>query len=213
VQPGPDAWYTEILAPFAAKTNGRYVAGHADLANPRLSENAKRSRAEFEARFANAARYGRVETVGFGPVSAPLGPPGSADLVVTTGAVQGWIRVGMVDKAMADFFAVLKHGGVLGIEQFRAPAGVADPRWMMESGYVSEDYVIQAAARAGFRLAGRSEINANPRDTKDHPFGVWTLPPARRTAPFGQPDDPRFDRAKYDSIGEPDRMTLKFVKP
>lgn len=213
VQPGAEAWYTEILSPYAARTGGRYIAGHADLSNPRISENAKRSRADFEARFADTKTYGVVRTVGFGPVSPPLGAPNSADIVLSAGAAHGWLRVGMMDKAMADFFAVLKPGGVLGIEQARAPDGQSDLKWMMDSGYVSEEVVIQAAAKAGFRLAGRADINANPRDTKDHPFGVWTLPPTRRTSAFGQPDNPAFDRAKYDAIGEPDRMTLKFVKP
>jgi predicted methyltransferase len=213
VQPGAEAWYTEILAPYAARTGGRYIAGHADLANPRLSDNARRTRAEFETRFSNRAKYGVIQTVGFGPQSAPLGPPGSADLVLNAGAVHGWLRVGMIDKAMADFYSVLKPGGALGIEQARAPAGQSDLKWMSETGYVSEDVVIEAAIKAGFRLAAKSEINANRKDGKDHPFGVWTLPPTRRTAPFGQPENPAFDRAKYDTIGEPDRMTLRFVKP
>jgi predicted methyltransferase len=213
VQPGAEAWYPEILAPYAARTGGRYVVGHADLANPRLSDNARRTRAEFETRFSDRAKWGRVETVGFGPQSPPLGQPGSADLVINAGAAHGWLRVGMIDKAMADFYAVLKPGGVLGLEQPRAPEGQNDLKWMSETGYVSEAYVIEAALKAGFRLGARSEINANPRDRKDHPFGVWTLPPVRRTSPFGQPDDLKFDRAKYDAIGEPDRMTLKFVKP
>jgi predicted methyltransferase len=86
---------------------------------------------------------------------------------------------------------------------------VADAR----DGYVAEDFVIAAAAKAGFVLSARSEINANPKDSKDHPFGVWTLPPTRRSAPIGQPPNPAFDHAKYDAIGESDRMTLRFRKP
>ena len=213
VQPGAEAWWTEILAPYTARTGGRYIAGHADLNNPRISENAKKGRADFEARFADEKLYGKVQTVGFGPVSGPLGPPNSADMVITARSVHGWLRVNMVDKAMNDFYAVLKPGGVLALEQHRAAPGVTDVKQMMDTGYVSEDLVIQAAAKAGFRLAGKSELNANPKDTRDHPFGVWTLPPTRLSAPFGQPANPAFDHAKYDAIGESDRMTLKFVKP
>jgi predicted methyltransferase len=113
---------------------------------------------------------------------------------------------------MAEFFRTLRPGGVLAVEQHRAAAG-ADVAQSAPSGYVPEAYVIEAAERAGFVLAARSELNANPRDDRDHPFGVWTLPPIRRTAPQGQPADPTFDRAPYDAIGESDRMTLRFVKP
>jgi predicted methyltransferase len=100
---------------------------------------------------------------------------------------------------------------VLAVEEHRA-----DPRAMItdaRDGYVSEAFVIAAAAKAGFTLQDRSEINANPKDSKDHPFGVWTLPPTRRSAPEGQPPNPAFDHAKYDMIGESDRMTLRFAKP
>ena len=105
----------------------------------------------------------------------------------------------------------MKPGGVLGVEEHRASPGKEKADY--SDGYVSEATVIAAAEKAGFKLAGRSEVNANPKDTKDHPFGVWTLPPSRNTAPNGQPPNPTFQRAKYDAIGESDRMTLKFVKP
>ena len=101
-------------------------------------------------------------------------------------------------------------GGILAVEQHRAPEG-ADPR--PGTGYVPESYVIEEARKVGFVLEAKSEINANPKDTRDHPFGVWTLPPTRRSAPAGQPDDPNFDHAKYDAVGESDRMTLRFRKP
>ena len=118
---------------------------------------------------------------------------------------------GRLDKTFNDAFAALKPGGILAIEEHRA-----DPRPMApeaRDGYVSEVYVIDAAKKAGFVLDGRSDINANSKDTKDHPFGVWTLPPTRRSAPGGQPANPAFDRLKYDAIGESDRMTLRFRKP
>jgi predicted methyltransferase len=116
----------------------------------------------------------------------------------------------MLPKVMNDFNAVLKKGGILAVEEHRA-----DPKPMApdgRDGYVSEASVIAAAEAAGFRLAARSEINANPKDTKDHPFGVWTLPPSRRSAAPGAQPAPDFDRARYDAIGESDRMTLRFVK-
>ena len=96
---------------------------------------------------------------------------------------------------------MLRPGGILAVEQHRAPEG-SDPR--AGTGYVPESYVIEEARKAGFVLEAKSEINANPKDTKDHPFGVWTLPPTRRSAPAGQPADPNFDHAKYDAVGDSD---------
>jgi predicted methyltransferase len=119
---------------------------------------------------------------------------------------------GMTEKAFREFHAALKPGGVLAIEQHRANPGPQDPE--AKSGYVTEQFVIEQAQKAGFTLAAKSELNANAKDTKDHPFGVWTLPPTRLSKPYGstQPDDPNFDHSKYDAIGESDRMTLRFVK-
>ncbi|HEY9237124.1 MULTISPECIES: class I SAM-dependent methyltransferase [Phenylobacterium] len=210
ISPGSGYW-TEILAPYAKATGGTYVAAVADTANPKLSEGARKGRASFEAKYADAAKYGNISYVGFGPVSGPLGAPGSADMVITARNIHNWMwQEGMVDKAFKDFAAVLKPGGVLAVEEHRA-----DPRPQIgdaRDGYVATSTVVAAAEKAGFKLAGQSEANANPKDTKDHPFGVWTLPPSRNTAPNGKPADPSFDRTKYDAIGESDRMTLKFVK-
>ena len=211
ISPGSGYW-TEILAPYAKATGGTYVAGVADLANPKLSEGARKGRANFEAKYADAAKFGNVSYVGFGAVSGPLGAPASADMVITARNIHNWMwQPGMLDKAMADFHAVLKPGGVLAVEEHRADPTrpqVPDAR----DGYVATDTVIAAAQKAGFKLAARSEINANPKDTKDHPFGVWTLPPSRQSSKSGEAADPAFDRAKYDAIGESDRMTLRFVK-
>jgi predicted methyltransferase len=210
VSPGGGYW-TEILAPYAKATGGTYVAGVADLENPKISDGARKGRADFEAKYADPAKYGAIRYVGFGPVSGPLGEPGSADMVLTARNIHNFMYQGMLDKVMADFHAVLKPGGVLAVEEHRA-----DPRpeaANVSDGYVSTATVIAAAEKAGFRLDAQSEINANPKDTKDHPFGVWTLPPVKRTAPAGQPANPAFDRTKYDAIGESDRMTLRFVKP
>jgi predicted methyltransferase len=118
---------------------------------------------------------------------------------------------GAVDRDLASFAAALKPGGVLAVEEHRA-----DPRPMIaeaRDGYVSEAFVIDAAQKAGLVFDAKSDVNANPKDGKNHPFGVWTLPPTRRSAPSGQPADPAFDHARYDAIGESDRMTLRFRKP
>lgn len=211
VSPGGGYW-TEILAPYAKATKGTYVAGVADLANPKLSEGARKGRAAFEARFADEAMYGKVKFVDFGPVAAPLGAPGSADLVLTARNVHNWtVQPGVADKIFADFFAVLKPGGILAVEEHRAEP--ADEKSAGANGYLATATVVALAERAGFKLDAKSEINANPKDTKDHPFGVWTLPPVRQSSASGQPADPNFDRAKYDAIGESDRMTLRFKKP
>jgi predicted methyltransferase len=211
VSPGGGYW-TEILAPYAKATGGVYVAGVADLANPKISDGARKGRANFEMRFMDPAKYGTVRFVNFGPVAGPLGAAGSADLVLTARNVHNWTgQPGVADKIFKDFFDVLKPGGVLAIEDHRA-----DPKSETDKGadgYLATATVVALAEKAGFKLDAKSEINANPKDTKDHPFGVWTLPPVKQTAPSGQPADPTFDRAKYDAIGESDRMTLRFRKP
>jgi predicted methyltransferase len=211
VSPGGGYW-TEILAPYAKATGGTYVATAADLANPKLSDAARKGRAAFEAQYADTARYGAIRYAGFGPVSGPLGPANSADMVITARNLHNWApNPTFLEKAMKDFHAVLKPGGVLAVEEHRADPKPEAPNYA--TGYMSEASVIAAAEKAGFKLAARSEINANPKDTKDHPFGVWTLPPSRWTTANGQGSDPTFDRAKYDAVGESDRMTLRFVKP
>jgi predicted methyltransferase len=213
VQPGAAAYWTEILAPYAKRTGGRLYVTGADLGNPELSEAAKKSRADWEARFAaKPDLYGTITVLNWGPKSAPL-PAATFDLIVTARNVHNWMgSPGMVQKVFREFYDSLKPGGVLGLEEHRANPGPQDPK--AESGYVTEEYVIQAAEYAGFKLVGKSEINANPKDTKDHPFGVWTLPPSLRSTPYGagQPDDPNFDHSKYVAIGESDRMVLRFVK-
>jgi len=212
VQPG-GGWWTEIVAPYAKRTGGRFYATAVDLSNPEVPEAARNSRAEFEQRY--AARpdlYGKIELVNWGQKSAPL-PANTFDFILTARSVHGWMRSpGMVEKAFKDFAGALKPGGILAVEQHRAKPGPQDPKAV--SGYVTEAFVIEQAGKAGLKLAARSEINANPKDTKDHPFGVWTLPPTLRSTPYGSDaSDPAFDHSKYQSIGESDRMTLKFVKP
>ena len=210
VSPGA-GWWTDILAPYLARTGGRYIAALADLDDPKVSEAARKGRAGFEAKYeADPKLYGKVTTVGFGAHSGPLAPAASVDLVLVSREIHDWAQVdGFTAKAFGDFHAALKAGGVLAVEDHRAPDG-ADPK--KANGYISEGWVIGEAKRAGFALAGRSEINANPSDTKDYPFGVWTLPPTRESSKDGH-DDPSFDHTRYDRIGESDRMTLRFRKP
>jgi predicted methyltransferase len=156
--------------------------------------------------------YGDVNVTAFGSTSGPVAPAGSADVVLFLRNLHNWMAAGIAEKAFRDAYAALKPGGVLGVEEHRANPGPAqDP--LADSGYVQQAYAIQLAQEAGFVFDKASEINANPKDTKDHPFGVWTLPPVRRSSPRGQPEDPKFNHAKYDAIGESDRMTLRFVKP
>lgn len=213
VQPG-GGWWTEILAPYARATGGQFYATGADLADPKVDEAARKSREKYAQRFAAKPDiYGEIKLLDFGPNSAPL-PPAQFDFILTARSFHGWIRRDMVDKVLKDFHGALKLGGILAVEQHRANPGQQE--LPPDSGYVTEAYLIERVQKAGFELVARSEINANPKDSKDHPFGVWTLPPASRTRPYAEgPDavDPTFDRSKYDAIGESDRMTLRFRKP
>jgi len=207
LQPG-GGWWTEILAPYAKANKGEFYATAADLSDPGLSEGARKGRADFEAKYADSATYGKVNLVNWGANAAPL-PANKFDFVLAARVFHGWMNGNSQDKNLANIFASLKPGGVLAIEQHRGNPGQPP----VKDGYVTEQAVIDAATKAGFKLDGKSEINANPKDTKDHPFGVWTLPPTRQSSEGGKPVDPAFDRAKYDAIGESDRMTLRFVKP
>ena len=150
---------------------------------------------------ANPAIYGKPSIVSYVPKTPSFGVDNSADLVLTFRNVHNWRMAGNAEAMFAGFYKVLKPGGVLGVVEHRAKADVpADDK----SGYVGQAQVIAMAEAAGFTLAGKSELNANPRDTKDYPGGVWTLPPSNKHEAT--------DDAKYKAIGESDRMTLKFVK-
>lgn len=210
LQPGGGYW-TQIIAPYERITGGRYIAGVADLNNPKMSEAGKKGREDFAAKFSDEKVYGKVELANFGIVSAPFAAPGTVDLVITSRELHNWAPSGKLDKIMADAFAALKPGGFLAVEDHRA-----DPRPEtagLKDGYIATATVVEAAKRAGFVLDAASEVNANPKDTKDHPFGVWTLPPTRQSTKDGKGEDTAFDHAKYDAIGESDRMTLRFKKP
>jgi predicted methyltransferase len=207
IQPG-GGWWTEILAPYARATHGEFYATAADLSDASLSENARKGRSDFAAKYADASVYGKVNLVNWGAKAAPL-PANKFDFVLLARAIHNWVRQNQFESNLANIVQSMKPGGILAIEQHRAKAG-QDPA--VYNGYVDEAYVIKTVEKAGLKLDGKSEINANPKDTKDHPFGVWTLPPTRQSSDGDKPVDPSFDRAKYDAIGESDRMTLKFVK-
>ena len=191
ITPGGGYW-TEIVAPYL-KGRGTYYAavpgGGIDAFRKRLA--------------ANPALYDEVEVTQLAP-GAAIAPAGSADLVLTFRNVHNWMAGGVADQMFAAFFAALKPGGVLGIEEHRAStAQPQDPK--AANGYVREDYTIQLAEKAGFKYVGKSEMLANPKDTKDWPKGVWTLPP---TLSLGEQD-----REKYLAVGEADNFVLKFEKP
>jgi len=200
---GGGGWYTEIVAPFVAKKGKMAVSGtdpngartvRATLYGQRLKAFLDKS----------PALGGRIDFLIIDPDKANLGPDSTYDLVFAMREMHGWHRNGNLDKNLSEAFRVLKPGGIFGVEQHRAKAD-ADPKASAEKGYLPEKFVIERAVAAGFKLEGKSEINANPKDTKDYEDGVWMLPPNLRA--------PEADKAKYKAIGESDRMTLKFVKP
>ena len=206
ITPG-GGWYTEILAPYL-RADGQMIAALA-VAGPAQSEGTRnylnKGNANFRAKLAaDPAHYDRVEVREFSVPQPTLGADGSADTVLTFRNVHNWTGWG-TDQAMFDaFFRVLKPGGVLGVVDHRAKPGTS-MEVMKKSGYLTEAYVLALAQRAGFVLEESSEVNANPRDTADHPNGVWTLPPSNRHEAG--------DAARYQAIGESDRMTLRFRKP
>ncbi|MFP7723237.1 class I SAM-dependent methyltransferase [Lysobacter sp. A3-1-A15] len=204
ITPG-GGWYAEILAPYL-REDGQYVAAVVDpmaLPEGRGRDYQAKSRAGLEKLFAGApAQYDRARVVAYDPASPRFGADASADAVLTFRNVHNWRANGQAEGMFEGFFDVLKPGGVLGVVEHRAAADVpADDK----SGYVGQAQVVAMAQAAGFVLDATSEVNANPRDTKDHPNGVWTLPPGNRH------DDA--DRARFQAIGESDRMTLRFRKP
>lgn len=200
ILPGSGGYYMELLAPSLA-AKGRYVAANRDeLAAPQYLADHQRLLDRLKA---EPALYGRVVVTKFNADRHEIAPPGSADFVLTFRNLHNWIERGEVEGALRAFHRALKPGGVLGVVDHRGRTDQSQEA-QMKSGYVREDYAIRIIERAGFRLAGASEVNANARDTKEHPEGVWTLPPTYRLKDK--------DRAKYQAIGESDRFTLKFVK-
>jgi len=195
-------WYAEILAPLL-KGNGTYTAA---IVTPKKKEGEDaQDKDALSKKFAgDAAHYGDAKVVQFDLKAPSLGPANSADMVVTFRNVHNWVMADAAPGMFKASFDVLKPGGVFGVVDHRAAAG-ADLEKIKQSGYLPEDLVIKMATDAGFKLDAKSEINANPKDTKDYEQGVWTLPPTYR---LGEQD-----KEKYAAIGESDRFTLKFVKP
>lgn len=196
-------WWSEILAPYL-REDGRYIAA-GFLPHPDPENYRNRLRQQLAQKFtADPARYNQVRTVAFGPGAFTLAPPNSVDVVLTFRNLHSFINEGIEDQVVKAAYAALKPGGILGVVAHRGPEGMSAEA-SKKSGYLPESRAIEAVERAGFFLVERSSINANPRDTHDHPYGVWSLPPSLQGGDA--------DREKYLAIGETDRMTLKFVKP
>ncbi|WP_028227923.1 class I SAM-dependent methyltransferase [Paraburkholderia ferrariae] len=208
IAPG-GGWYTDILAPWLHDAGHLYEAQYlgpiagttgAPDAEERATDAAYRRKLA-----ATPAIYGNVVV---GTLQAGMFSGFEAnerfDRVLTFRNIHNWIKDGQLDANFRAFYRALKPGGELGVEEHRAAPGTSLQQ-MIDTGYVTEAFVIEHARAAGFVLAGRSEINANPRDTKNYPHGVWSLPPTYA--------DGDADRARYAAIGESDRMTLRFVKP
>lgn len=205
-------WYTSILAPYLAANGGHLIDASFDPDSGTMAE--REVVAAWEARFTHDPRlFGNIRrTIVSDTQASTLAPPNSVDLAIFANNLHTLMAKGIAERVLADVFRALKPGGALGIEQHRAAStGIQDP--LATSGYVQEAYVKLLAQEAHFEFVAASDVNANPHDTRNHPFGVWTLPPTLRTAPLGRPDNPHFDSARYRAIGESDRMTLKFRKP
>jgi predicted methyltransferase len=202
IWPG-NGWYTEILAPLLRDRGQLYTA----QIDPAGGEYAKKTVEDFRAKLANRPDlYDKVivTTLAPPPSKEPIAPAGTLDMVVTFRNLHNWMMFGWQREALQSMYAALKPGGVLGVVEHRGnPQLPQDPR--AASGYVNEDYAVELIESVGFKLVGRSPINANPQDTKDYERGVWALPPNFANGAK--------DRVRYASIGESDRFTLKFVKP
>ncbi|HEX8757834.1 MAG TPA: hypothetical protein VF745_15965 [Steroidobacteraceae bacterium] len=195
-------WYTKILAPLV-RTKGRYFA--AVIAPDPGSRFLQARDADYRRLLSSRPDlYGAVKVVSFPLDGRDVAPPGSLDMVLSFRDLHEWMALGDAQQALATIYRALAPGGVFGVVDNRAdPAMPQDPR--AKNGYVRQDYAIRLIEAAGFRLVASSEVNANPKDTKNYPAGVWTLPPDYRLG--------NIDRGKYEAIGESDRFTLKFVKP
>ncbi|HEV7835121.1 MAG TPA: methyltransferase [Caballeronia sp.] len=204
IAPG-GGWYTDILGPYLRARGTLYEAQYLPPQGALPAGEAK-SNAVFERKLAAAPDVFGTVVVGSLQSGQFSGFPAGlqVDRVLTFRNIHNWIEDGQVDANLRAFYSVLKPGGVLGVEEHRARPGTSVQQ-MIDTGYMTEAYVIEHAQAAGFRLAARSEINSNPRDTKDYPNGVWSLPPTFRGGDA--------DRARFAAIGESDRMTLRFIKP
>jgi len=213
VWPGA-GWWTEILAPVL-RDDGTYIAAGFVTEGADVPQYRKALVKALQDKIAASPDlYDQAVVTELGtPNHTEIAPRGTADLVLTFRNVHNWLAAGDAPQMFQAFHDVLRPGGVLGVVEHRAPAGTG-VETMKKSGYMTEAYVIELANAAGFVLDARSEVNANPKDTADHPAGVWTLPPSLRVCrplPAGTEQEACF--AKYRAIGESDRMTLRFRKP
>ena len=212
---GPGAgYYTELLAPVLAK-DGLYLATNrkppSTVAEPSAHHWTPYEGERFDALLHAAPElYGKVQVIRVDYEKPQLNLDGKVDMVLLMREVHMMKNWGTLDTWLREIHRALKPNGILGVEDHRAAPG-ANPEETVKKGYLPEAWVIAKIEAAGFALAGKSEINANPRDTKDYPNGVWSLPPSFQSGPDYMPADSR-DRAKYAAIGESDRMTLKFVR-
>src|SRR3984893_15334477 len=201
VWPEP-GWYTEVIA-LLVRAKGKYYAA-VIAAGPESKHISQRLETYAHKLAERPDLYGRVSVVSFPADGSDAVPPASVDMVVTFRNIHNWMSRDMAAAALATMYRALKPGGVLGVVEHRGnPAVAQDPK--AKSGYVNEDYAIRLIEAQGFRLVAKSQVNANPKDTKDYEQGVWTLPPTYRLGDK--------DRDKYAAIGESDRFTLRFVKP
>jgi predicted methyltransferase len=196
-------WYTEIIAPLLQARGVGYIAGV--IAPDPGSRFLEARLASYHRLLASRPDlYGGVRVVTFPLNGADVLQPGAVDMVMSFGDLHEWMALGDAQQALATIYRALAPGGVFGVVDNRGdPAVPQDPR--ARNGYVRQDYAVRLVEAAGFRLVASSEVNANPKDTRNYPAGVWTLPPDYRLG--------NIDRARYEAIGESDRFTLKFVKP
>jgi predicted methyltransferase len=201
IYPGA-GWYMEVIAPYLAQ-KGKYIMAtpSSNPAKPYTVVNEQKIQS-WMSLHQEVSRNMVISSYNL-PKAQDIAPENSADMVVTFRNVHNWMTNKFEKEAFASFYKVLKPGGVLGIVEHRELPNKKDP--LAKSGYVREADVIKMAQKAGFKLVAKSEVNANPKDTKNHPEGVWTLPPSLKLGDK--------DKEKYLAIGESDRMTLKFIKP
>jgi len=200
ILPGSRGYYLELLAPYL-KARGVYFAANRDelAARQYLADHKK----FLERLKEDAALFEKVRVTKFNADRHEIAPAGSADFVLTFRNLHNWMERHEIDGALRAFHKALKPGGVLGVVDHRGRTDMSQEA-QMKFGYVREDVAIKLIEKAGFKLAATSEVNANPKDTKDYPQGVWTLPPTYRLGDK--------DRARYQAIGESDRFTHRFVK-
>jgi len=200
ILPGSGGYWLEFLAPYLRERGLYFAATHDESAGPNYMEDNKRLLAKLAA---DPARYDKVQVTQFQADLHEIAPPASADFVLTFRNLHNWIDRNEIEGSLRAFHKALKPGGILGVGDHRGRTDMTQEA-QMRSGYVRQDFAVALLETGGFKLAGSSEAKANPRDTKDHENGVWSLPPTYR----GRDKD----REKYAAIGESDRFLLKFVK-